>query len=253
MKRFFVLGVLLLMIAACGPSTTYHEQASGMHKELAYVYLKDGRYPEALREALLAKNERPKDPEVYNLLGLIYMGRKEYGKAESQFQEALRLDPKYSEALNNLGALALLKGDYDRAIRYFEEALKNPLYLNPFMALTNLGWAWHKKGNDEKALAYLEQALKLNPRYAKAYYYAGLIAFGQGRWDEAKLNFRRAVRFDHSDMASRYWLGEVYFRLGEIEKARRLWESVTQLAPESEWALKAEEKLLLLENLSSDT
>jgi len=253
MRRFLLPALLLIVVASCGPSVTYHERAAGMHKELAYVYLKDGRYPEALREALLARAERPRDPEVYNILGLIYMGRRDYAKARAQFEEALRLDPKYSEALNNLGALALLQGDYDTAISYFEKALDNPLYVNPFMALTNLGWAWHKKGDDEKALSYLEKALKLNPRYAKAYYYAGLIAFGQGRWDEAKLNFRRAVRFDHADMASRFWLGEVYFRLGEVEKARHLWQSVTQLAPESEWALKAEEKLLLLENLSNDT
>lgn len=250
-KALFLLGLFLL--AACESTpVTYHREASAIHKELAYVYLKDERYPEALREALLAQEEFPQDPEVYNLLGLIYLGREEYEKARAQFEKALQLDPHYSEALNNLGSLYLLRGNYDQAIAYFKKALANPLYTKPFMALTNLGWAWHKKGDDQKALASLEKALKLNPRYSKAYYYAGLIAFEEGRWEDARLDFRRAVRFDHNDMAARYWLGETYFRLGELDKARHLWESITQLAPESDWALKAEDRLMFLKNLSSE-
>ncbi len=248
MRGLYLLFLLFCVVScANNPPPQYLQEKARICKERALAYYKAGEFPEALREALLAKEADPNDPEIYNLLGLIYLGRKDEEKALQYFTKALELDPKYSEALNNVGSVYLLKNQFDQAISYFKKALENPLYEKPYIALTNLAYAYYRKGDRQKAIDYLDQALHYNPRYSLAYFYRGLMALEDGQLEEARLNFHRAVRFNRQDMASRYYLGLVYFRLGDQEKAVKIWRSIVELAPESEWALKAEDLLLTIE------
>lgn len=120
------------------------------------------------------------------------------------------------------------------------------------MAYTNLAWAYYQLGEEEKAISYLNKALSYNPRYALAYFYRGLMALKAGELEIARRNFRRAVRFNRQDMAARYYLALVYYRLGQTEKAKKIWRSILQLSPESQWAIKAEDKLLTLEELEGN-
>ncbi|AEH44872.1 Tetratricopeptide TPR_1 repeat-containing protein [Thermodesulfatator indicus DSM 15286] len=247
-----LLFVFLLGMAACQsvePPPSFYQEKSNVHLERAYIYYHEGRLAEALKEAFLAKDINPKDHNIYNLIGLIYMDKGQYNEAEKYFKKALEIAPDSPEILNNLGSLYLLKNEIKKAISCFEKALKDPFYPKPFIAYTNLAWAYYKLGDKDKAIYYLDKALNYNPRYSVAYFYRGLIALEEGILDKAQLDFRRAIRFNRQDMASRYYLGIVYFRLNQIEKAKKVWRSIIELAPESRWALKAEEKLMTLEEL----
>ncbi|WP_022853196.1 tetratricopeptide repeat protein [Thermodesulfatator atlanticus] len=253
-SKAFLLLAMLLVVASCQsvePPPSFYKEKADIYLERAAIYYHEGRLAEALKEAYQAQKVYPKDPEVYNLIGLIYMDKGDFDKAETNFKKALELAPDNPEVLNNLGSLYLLKGEIKKAITSFEKALKNPFYQRPFIAYTNLAWAYYKLGDRKKAFSYLNQAIQYNPRYATAYFYRGLIAFEEGRYEQARLDFRRAVRFNRQDMAARYYLGLVYLRLGEEEKAKKVWESILQLAPESRWALKAEEKLMILKDLEN--
>ncbi len=246
----FVLGLWGCQ-SAQPPKEFFHDTAL-MYLERAAVYYQEGRLAEALEEALKAREADPENPEVYNLIGLIYMDRNEYSKAKENFKKAISLRPQYSEAINNLGSVYLLEGQIEEAIKCFEKALENPLYTKPFIAYTNLAWAYYKLGDKQKAIEYLNKALTYNPRYHLAYFYRGIMALNDGNLEQARLNLRRAVRFNRQDMAARYYLGLVYYRLGDEEKAKKVWKSITQLAPDSDWALKAEDKLLTLEELEKN-
>ncbi len=254
MKKFGILLVLVLLwgCQSAAPPKEFSQERASIYLERAAAYYQEGRLAEALEEALKAQEAYPEDPEVYNLIGLIYMDRHEYQKAIENFQKAISLRPQYSEAINNLGSVYLLQGKIKEAIRCFQKALENPLYTRPYIAYTNLAWAYYQLGDKEKAIEYLNKALSYNPRYHLAYFYRGIMALNDGELERARISFRRAVRFNRQDMAARYYLGLVYFRLGQEEKAKKVWRSILQLAPESEWALKAEDKLLTLEELEKD-
>lgn len=252
MLKYVFLFLMVIVILACQANTKYYSEKTSSHKELAQIYLKDGRYTEALQELELAKQTDKCDAEIYNLLGIVYMGKKDYQKAEEYFKEALKLDPKYSEAYNNYGSLKLVQGKYQEAITLFEKALSNPLYLNSYIAKANIGWAYYKLRDKEKAFFYLDSALRENPQYTKSLIYLSLIYLEEGNLNLAEFYLKRALKINRNSGEARYYLAEVFFRKGQLEVAKELWQSIVFLSPDSEWAHQAEERIYLVEKILSN-
>lgn len=284
-KSVFVTIIGLAFLVGCRAQPQYFEQKILSHKEIAQVYIKENRYVEALNELDLAiksslcdicaikraelvllsshdekarkeaeeilEKERKKcDPEIYNLLGLAYMGKREFDKAEEAFKNALRIKPDYSEAYNNLGSLMVLLQKYDEAISYFKKALENPNYVNSYIPKTNLGWVYYIKGEKELAINTLLEAYRENPRYPKALSYIGNIFFNENELEKAKFYYTQALKIDKYSGEARFYLGEIAFKEGNTELAKELWKSIILLNPDSEWAKKASERLYFLERLT---
>lgn len=261
-----------LFIISCQAQPRYYQEKLYSHKEVAKLYIAEGRYADALRELELAKKTllRPQlcvpgsksledslekwreacDPEVYNLFGIVYMARKDYAKAEDYFKSSLSIDPNYSEAYTNLGALRMQQERYLEAISYFERALSNPLYTARHIALANMGWSYYKLRDKEKAMEILTQAIKENPRATKPLIYIALIYLDESDLDSAEFYLKRVLKNERSSLEARYYLGEVFFLKGKYDLAKEIWESITQIAPESDWANLAEDKLYFLKRIS---
>jgi len=252
MLRLIIALFFLVVLISCKAEPQFYARKALSHREVAKLYLEEGRYAEALKELELAKATDKCDAETYNLFGLVYMGRKEYEKAEDSFKEALKLDPTLSEAYTNLGSLKMLEGKYQEAIFYLEKALQNPLYLNSHIALTNIGWSYYQLGDKEKALNYLQRALNERARFGKALIYMGLIYLNDGDTNSAEFYFKRVLKADRSSLEARYYLGEVFLKKGKLELAKEIWESIIQIAPESQWATLAEQKIYLIQRIKSD-
>ncbi|RLG13103.1 hypothetical protein DRN73_00385 [Candidatus Pacearchaeota archaeon] len=199
----------------------------------------------------IAKKTNKCDPEVYNLLALVYMAKHDFAKAEECLNKALELNPYFSQAYNNFGALRMLQKRYDEAVYFFKKALENPLYVESFIARTNLGWAYYKLGDKKKAISTLLKSLEENALYSKTLVYLGRIYMDEGNLEIAKFYLKRAVKIDRNSQEVRYYLAEVFFRLGDFKIAKELWDSIIQLNPASEWATLAAQRLYFLEKLKT--
>lgn len=250
-KTLLILGLTLIFLISCKAQPQYYQEKATSHKEVAKLYFDEGRYTEALKELELAKQTDKCDAETFNLLGLVYMTKRDFEKAEESLQEAIKLDPSFSEAYTNFGSLRMLQGRYQEAISYFEKAIANPLYVNTHLALTNMGWAYYQLGDKEKALEYLHKALKENARASKALIYLALIYMNEGDFSSAEFYLKRVLKNDRASMEARYYLGEVFFRQGHLDLAKEIWESVTQIAPNSEWGNLCEERLYFIKKLQT--
>jgi type II secretory pathway predicted ATPase ExeA/Tfp pilus assembly protein PilF len=119
---------------------------------------------ELLNKAISAD---PKNFKALLLLGKLYTGQNQYGKALETYQKAALLNPDMPGLLFNLGFLYAAKGDYALAEDEFTRAIElSPPYLDK--ALFNLAVVQEKQGKRDASLQSLKKALDVNPNNQKA-------------------------------------------------------------------------------------
>lgn len=115
-----------------------------------YIYANNNE--EAIEYLTKAIEQKPNDPQLYDVLGRIYENKKDTPKATECFDKALSLNPNYVEALGNLGRI------------YFNQAVEAQAAAN---AISD-----NKKYQEEitkakdlfrKALPYFEKAHEIAP------------------------------------------------------------------------------------------
>ncbi len=130
------------------------------------IYMKKGRYAEALENLHKAVEENPKLSDAYLNIGNIYVRLGEDAKAFEAYRSATRSDLRFGRAYFNLGSLHLKRREY-------KEALRN----------------------------YLD-AIRLEPGYEPAYRYAGLVYSEMGETDKATAMSREAAEIRHRELSA---------------------------------------------------
>ncbi|MDQ6800960.1 MAG: tetratricopeptide repeat protein [Acidobacteriota bacterium] len=110
-----------------------------LHYNRGREAFQEGRYAEARRELESAQKLRPDDPDVLNLLGLVYFKTNAFPEAEVIYRRLTKENP------------------------------------NVFILHSNLGLILFKQGKLDEAEYYLLRAVELRPNYAKSHLYLGLL------------------------------------------------------------------------------
>lgn len=185
-------------------------------------------------EALFAEYEAVQGqhldmPSVQMQLGVFYLERRQPGRAEAAYREALRLNPQLIAARLNLADLLRGAGREEDARAQFDEALVQ-VPGNP-AALHGLGLLEARAGNPDQALAYLGEAAAGNdasPRHRFVYAVA-LHDFGQG--NEALQVLRALHRDLPADEQALLALANYSAERGDVEGARGYARKLVALAP----------------------
>ena len=103
---------------------------------------------------------------------------------ESELRKAVAAKPDFAAAYNALGySFAERNIKLDEAVKLIEKALTfSP---NDHYMLDSLGWAYYRKGNLDKAIGYLQEAYKINPDPEIAAH-LGEVLWKKGQREEAK-------------------------------------------------------------------
>lgn len=117
-------------------------------------------YPQAAAEYRKALRTDPKNPALYNKLGISELKMRNRGAARKDFGKALKLDPRNVSALNNLGAVAFLEKKYKPAVKYLKQALELDESSAP--AHLNLAEAWMGAGEIDRAMIEYARAIELD-------------------------------------------------------------------------------------------
>jgi tetratricopeptide (TPR) repeat protein len=245
-KAVLFLFFLVVFICSACTYTPWHREQSELFLKKGISYLANGQYNNALKELLESEKYHSGNPKVHYYLGMAYHGKGMQDKAIEEFEEAISLDPKYSEAHNYLGTLYMEKERWDDAIEEFEKALLNYLYDTPSMALYNMATAYYYKPDYKKALAKYNEALRVEPMTGlrpEIYKKIGQIYYDQGNFPEAIWYLKKSVELDLSLFDAYFLLGQSYMKNKDTEQARRAFQKVLELSPESSFGRRAKNYL----------
>lgn len=161
-----------------------------LYAGLSAIQLK--KYDEAIEVLEVGKElcDKTMQIEFFNYLGEAYFAKKEFNKGEVNFKKALEIYKSSVLILNNYSyQLAINKLD----LNYAEEMIKTALQLSPINS-------------------------NVNDTY-------GLILFQKGDFEQAKNFFEKANELSKSDATIIEHLGDVYYFIGEKEKALEYWKN----------------------------
>jgi type IV pilus assembly protein PilF len=184
-----------------------------VHTELAALYYRRGNMAIALEELRIAAAADANYALTYSMFGLVYAELKENQLAQTNFERALRLAPTDPDINHNYGSFLCQSGRENEAIKYFMQAVRNPLYPAPWRSYSAAGTCSMRKGNLKEAEDYFQRALQMEP----------------------------------NELGSLLQLGQIRYRQGGLEEARKLvgrFNKLVDPTPESLWlALRIERKL----------
>lgn len=172
---------------------------------ISHLYSQVGRGKEAIEagnQALAAARgaERRQIARLSVATALQMSG--DFAGAESTLRAILKESPNNPIALNNLGYFLLERGErYEEALTMIRQAVDtdptNPSYLD------SLGWAYFKFGKFAEAELYLKEALRNDPSSATINEHLGDVFAAQSKHDQARSYWQRALNLvvDQKDSA----------------------------------------------------
>ncbi|MEW6109983.1 MAG: tetratricopeptide repeat protein [Nitrospirota bacterium] len=172
-------------------------QTALAHFKIGVAYYNENKIQQAFVEFQKAYELNPKDKEVLNAIGIIYlMHFDEIPKSIVYFEKAVSVDPHYSEAYNNLGFAYEKSGNFDTAISYYKKAVSNLVYPTPEKAYINMGISYYRLRKYDLAIESLKEAIKRAPNLDLPYFKLALCYNALGKYGEASAAMTQAINLD---------------------------------------------------------
>ncbi len=153
-------------------------------------------------------------------IAIVYGQRGDYDKAETSLRKAIEIDPKSAPVHFNLGLLLAERGKTEGAEKELRRALQFDPRLAP--AAYNLGMLIIRERPDE-GLSYCRKAYELSPNNPK---YSYTLAFYQAQTGDRKgaiKTLRDTVKRHPAYVDAALLLGEIYERDGKKEEAKEVY------------------------------
>lgn len=164
-------------------------------------------YPGAIRTLQQIVDWYPLETEAYTRLARLLYREERPQETIAVVRRGLATDPEYGDLYNVLGVCFLGLGRYDEAIaahqRYVELAPNEP------NSHDSLGMSFQQSGRYDRAVAEYDAALSLDPEFEPAIIHLGDVYSQQGRYRDAVSQYRRYIHVTRSDTARAVGYGSI--------------------------------------------
>ncbi len=107
----------------------------------------------------------------------------------------------------------------------------------------NLGLTLAQYGLLHRATAQFQKYVALKPDDPEGFFILGNILCDRGLYDEALLDLENAIRLNRGYQGAYFYMAEIYEKHGDLDEALRLYRTVIELDPKSEFAEEARGRL----------
>ncbi|WP_026838431.1 tetratricopeptide repeat protein [Gillisia sp. JM1] len=190
-------------------------KAGEITKNIALIYIEQGREEEAISALEAAKEANPDDTSLMQTEADMYyrMGKKD--KYKELMEQIVAQDPTNATLYYNLGVTAFEMGDSDGAISYYEKALQ----YEPEMAEARLNIAAAILANEAKIV---EEMNTLGMSKADTNKYDELAEKRKDVYRKALPYLETVMENDAENIEAIRTTMNIYYQLGENEKADAL-------------------------------
>ncbi len=173
---------------------------------LANANDEQGNYDLAIEGYNKALKLDNKNALVYNNRGFSYFHKGEYENALNDYNKALSLSPKLAIAKYNKDELIEILQDDEK----YSEIIKksNEKHID-YKYYFNLGIQEANLGNTNEAMTAYNHAIKMNPDFAPAYMFIGILEFQKENFAKAYEYYSKALKIDAN-------LIDAYFNRAQI-------------------------------------
>ena len=154
---------------------------------------------------------------VYQAIASFTRGADEF--AIKNYREALAREPNNPAFMNEIGKLYVLRSDAYRTL------LESPDAAAKKTAEDNV------KAELEKAAEAFNQAITAKPDYAPAHFNLGVVYERQGRIRDAVTKLKEVLSVNPQDVGVAFQLATLYYRTGDKDSSRKLFEQIVQAMP----------------------
>lgn len=147
--------------------------------------------------------------------------------AIESYGKSLLLNPKQPDVYNNMGVALRAQGKLEAAVACYRRALV--LKPNNAGVYSNMGNALRELGRLEVAQASHQQAVRLSPRSTEAYYNLGLVLRDLGQTDAALSCLDKALALDDTHVDCRWDRALTLLEMGRLKEGFDAYESRWQL------------------------
>lgn len=193
-----------------------------------------------MRDSLLSDSEEALEIYPNNPAFLYFNGEANY--FQKNYKKAIRALERYAKFNQNdrqlLGQVKLLlassyhyEGEYEKSDQTFEEVIQ----LEPQNLTAKNNYAYFlSERNDQldKAESLIKEVINAEPNNASYQDTYGWILYQQGKYEEAKTWIEKAYRQQPSAEVTEH-LGDVYFKLGNADEARKYWKEAKDKGADS--------------------
>lgn len=225
----FFLGLTLAESpAAAGDENVCKEACQQMSQ-----YFSEQKYEEALAVSVQALEETPGSFKVYKMLAQIHWHRQEWDAMYESAERALAVNHEDWELLALSGRASFMKSNYVLAAETLEKSFAIEREVNggrPELCF-DLAATYLKLEDYVKAVEWAQEAVSLAPDFATAHYMLGRILFESEKFAESIPGFLKALELKPALAGVGEYLGMAYVKIGDIEKAKQIFQEVLKSDP----------------------